>query len=266
MSNTLEPRQTEHNAYKTWMKDGARLVWRLSSSWMIVWFIFATTVLYSNPKAAFFLIPLTPVFFDFHLAMLDRSASNKTGFTGALEELLKLIRDRKNIYIKEGLIRLFWVSLFFLSAFLFTHLLTSISDPDTITQETAKASSSLPPWVNLFGIDWGAWMFAWFIPACWQKHGMYSFRPWLVRRLGADEETSDLYHQMVRQKNWPQLFRLLLGIMAVIFLVLTFCPILLPIVEVWWVATIRCAYHDIFDGGTKIEQPAVKHTQVLVPA
>jgi hypothetical protein len=111
-------------------------------------------------------------------------------------------------------------------------------------------------------------MWAWFVPGCWQKGGLLSFRPWLVRRLGMTEEMASQYQLLALLRNSRQLMMANVSLCALTFIVLVTLPILLPILELYWAAVARCAWHDIFEGGTGLEvRKAVEKTAPsLLPA
>lgn len=246
------------------MRDGARLLWRVSTGWMLVWFGIAVACLYTfGTSPAFLLIAaLSAPAFDMHVLMLDRAARNRNHAGDAFLEAWSMLVARRMVYLRSAITRIVW-SLVIVGVYV-TILLALVKlagkPPEASTPQTS------PPWLTLFGINWLQWGWIGILPAAWQRGGIISFRPWLVRRLGADEAIASQLQSLARRRNPSDLLSLMFYLIGIGCLSITFAPFLLPIFDVYFAAVMRCAYHDIFEGGTKIESPVVAPSGALIPA
>lgn len=225
-----------------------RLSWRVAAGWLLAWYALAIGALLAFGWSIAFvvMVGLSVPTFDLHVLMLDRAAGNRHGLGEGVREAWGMLKARARTYLEAGIWRM-CVSSVLLGAWLGAlHLLGA---PVMLDQRGA----AMLPWADWLGVNWMAWSWVGLMPLVWQKHGITSLRSWLARRHGLPADIADQLQYLARRKNPDLMLRLSFLTTGVGFGALIFAPFLLPAFEIYHAAVMRCAWHDLFDGDTRVE-------------
>lgn len=253
MTQALEPRHVDPGAVSHWMRDGLRLTWRVAAGWLLVWYALAILALLAGGWTLAFvlIVGLSMPAFDTHVLMLDRAAANQHGLLAGLREAGAMLARRRQLYLWAGLWRM---AISVIALGLWLGLLQLLGAGDA----PGQGGSALPPWAKVLGLNWMAWGWAGLLPLVWQRHGITSFLGWLGRRHALPDEVADQLQWLARRKNPSLIFWLSFFLTGCGFLPLIFAPFLLPAFDIYHAAVMRCAWHDLFDGNTRVQAFAIQ--------
>lgn len=255
MPQALHPRQTEQSSQYRWFKGGARLVGRAGATWVLVWLAWAIAALMlatTAPLLCVVLMGISMMTFDLNVLAFDQVASSRPRFSQVLPRFMAFLRHNARTYLVSFLARMALIALVIVfTAGVFVVLRQYLDLP------TPDASES----PGMFGLAWNLWAYAWFLPALFQRGGFLSIRSWLMRRHGLSEQHASDLQELALIRNHKQMLSFQQWIMWPSLACVFFLPIALPFLELFWVASMRCMYQDIFHGNMGIEKQQQAATQ-----
>ena len=94
------------------------------------------------------------------------------------------------------------------------------------------------------------------VPLFLRSHGLFDFSYWLEVRHGADQQITQTLHDKAKLLNARVIMHAVFMFAGALML-LTSHPVMtlmaLPALQLFLAAFTRCAYHDIFEGGTGVK-------------
>lgn len=266
MSNTMSPRAAGPDALKRWNKDAWRLIARLGLGWGVLWCLglpalalWAGEGLGINPGVSILLVlylaqvagvVLEPI----RYRALDRAAAGKPADPFAdMGAGLMEVASRKDWYGRRVVGQLLaFVLLMSITAAVV--MIASSSD----SEAPAKSSSSL------ISLSQNLMTFMLMVPVILRRDGMLSFDFFLRGRHGLSNDLADNLLLRARLLNRAALGFGVLILLAAFLLLNNITLVglwLMPVFSWYHSAFTRCAYHDIFEGGTGVEEKVAKKVE-----
>ncbi len=271
MSNqTFSPRKVEKGAWRLWHKDAVRLMGRLGLFWIVLWCGGLPALAYVLFQAfegtigyliSMYFMQVLGVLAQPVLAhALDKAAS---GHPPAPAEAFKSALLEITANPKWFLLRMGGQMVALVVFLLF--LLVLITFLSSASANGAPAPSVNAPYYNGM-VNLVICMVL--TPIVLRMGGMMGFYYYLRIRHGLDTRTSIRLNAISEQKNGPILWISVLSVFA-IFLIVSNMGLLslflLPALHWYHAAYLRCAYHDIFEGGTGVEEKVAQTNPGLSP-
>lgn len=259
MSKTFDPREVEPQAIKRWAKDSGTLLGRLGLSWIVAWGLCLPMLAWFVDQAvgntgwivvAFFFMQVVGIVSQPVLQhALDQAADGlKPGIGGPVILAFQEIASHRQWLTRRVVGQM--IALFIL--FWFTVIGVWLA-------ANSAGEATPPPVPHPLNRTASLLVFLAVVPLFLRKHGLFDFSYWLQVRHGADRHTSDSLQYRARTLNHKFLFPAVL-MWAGLYLLLSSHPVLtlmtMPVMQVAVSAMARCAYHDIFEGGTGVKEAA----------
>lgn len=250
-----EPKSAGQDAWKRWLRNGAKLFDRTWSGWALVLWVFSAGIVYvshyiNHLAAIGLLMALSAPLFGAHQAVFDVLAAGKRGpsaWMGAIGRDLVALRAS---YLRSALVRTCIAIGALLVVAGVVVWLASLGDPDASTPKEIDEDT--------FWSSWSVWVWAWLIPAGWQKCGAFGWGHWLVRRERVPMEIAQKLTSLGIALNASSYARTVLAMMApAIFLMIVFPP-LLPIWDVYVAAVCWCIWDEVFGDGNGLKEMETK--------
>lgn len=259
MSKTFAPRSVDPSAWKAWHKDALKLMGRVGLGWLLLWGLVLPAGAYQVSMATkdapvlFFALLLIlqvagaavlPVLYQ----ALDRAARNESMAFGAVLAATVAEMKANPGYLRRQLAYQAVVFAVVCAVLALVFGLASLSEPDP---------SAPPRAANPYGVPSSLLVAFVFMPTMLRRFGAMSFQYWFEARHGLGKDMSEHLQRQAQSLNQNVFLFGFLSLFA-IYLVgvqLPFVSLLvLPALHWYFAAYARCAYHDVFEGGTGVEE------------
>jgi len=252
MNTTLTAAQCDPTAWRTWLRDGARLVGRSASGWGILWlvvFIGRGYVICHAPTALGLLVfvALSGAVELAHLAVFRTMMAGKVGLLDSLRAIGTSWIEHRALIGRSLRTRLLVGAAFLAVAHTLIYLAT--------TPSPHLATGLTPAWAALYTLARS--VDATVGPLLIRLGGVIGLILPLMAYHGLTlAQAAELNRQALTRNN-PALLRLFIGFSsALVLLANPLGAVLIPALELWLAATMACAYADIFDGGYQLKDLA----------
>lgn len=256
-----EPKSCGEDAWKRWLRNGARLFDRTWSGWALLVWIGSIGAVYlshhvSHLAAVVLLTGLSGLLFGSHQAVFDVLASGKRGPAAWMRAIGQDFSSLKHEYLKSAVIRSIVALVALLALSFAVYGLAQLVIDDGAPKPAPEESSFLS--------SWSVWVWAWLIPAGWQKCGGFGWGHWLLRREKLPLDVAERLTTMGIALNAKSYSMTILMLMApAIFLLMVFPP-LLPVWDVFVAAVCWCIWDDVFGDGQGIKEMEKKRVPSTV--
>jgi len=274
MSLTFEPRSAGPGAWKGWHKDAARLVGRVGIVTAGLWCVLLVGALaglaaLTDQSGLAFLMAMVGVQLLGTLLEPVMQAALTQAADGQRVSLFSAFRTAVAEW-KDG------------SGWLLPRLRNQIVANLVVImlallvmyawQPAAPESSAANTDPNEWGTTFILLIFCVITPTSLRQNGIMDFRYWLVGKYGMSKVLSQGYHLRAQMNNLKSFLCAALSLVGM-YLVVGLAPwtvvalVGLPILQWYQAAYLRCAYHDIFEGGTGLKEKvtAPVHSDGAVP-
>lgn len=251
--STLEPRALPADAYKGWLKNGARIVQRSWGVWLPTMFVLSCVVnalTLSTQALILALAAFSGVIHGLNAATAARYARRERfGWTGLIACWVTEIQAFAPVFRRSLVVRTMSVLALVLATFVLqamsTHSGATTPGPDTSTVTTHP----LPFWLTFF-LPWNN---VWFFALLLQNGGPLSMQHWLMTRCGTDGPTANALLLQAFRKN-PHGFLCLIGVSLLLLVVASWLPFLTVLFECYWVSVMFCVWNEVFMGQGELEK------------
>lgn len=259
MAHALDPRIAGPDAWKTWHKDAWRLLGRLGVSWVVLWCgAWALVVLglvRAGQGTAWFLLafPFMQVLGVLAQPLLQR-AMDQAAVGQPLDAGRAIAAARDDLRGARGWLagRLLGQGLTTLAMVGVIAAASWLGDGDSAARPGRE--NPLFPAVNLL-------LFLVFVPAVLRMNGLMDYHYWLRVRHGLGLGPACTLNDRAMERNRLATWTVVVG-MAGSLVLLSILPVValfgMPLFQLFHAALTRCAYHDLFEGGTGL---AARSTQ-----
>lgn len=263
MSRSFSPRSVPTNAWKLWHKDAARLCLRLGWTWGVLWCIgvpaMALLLTRALPPGLGWLLCLLALQIASVLCQpifqhaLDRAAAGHA--PAAMDDAalaVAEITENRRWFVGRSLGQV----VAFISMMAIAAVLTLMSGPSDEPKTTGEAQHALT--MLLFFV---------LTPIVFRAGGILSFHYWLRVRHRIEASVASKLHSNADLLNPGVLWWGVLSLAGLFYVAshLDFIALVLfAALQLYHAAYVRCAYHDIFEGGTGVEAKVAQ--AVLTPA
>ena len=257
MARSFEPRPVGVDAWKEWHRGAWRLLVQMGFAWLAIWTVALPLGILLLQRmgvglAAIFALPVLGVLVQPVLQRaLDQAA---TGGPVCVSKTCRLASLDLRSQWKWFAFRASAAMALMFMALLFIGLMGMWS---AASGANALPSSRFPEGVLNPVVNSLVYLIV--VPALSSMNGFLSFDYWLRVRHGADGPQSLMLQWANRRANGRCMFLAFVSL-AVLFGVAVSWPLaavaLLPVLQWYHAAFVRCAYHDIFEDGMGIEEPA----------
>lgn len=266
MSKTFNPRSVPADAWKTWNKDAFKTIRRLGVGWGMLWLVCLpglawALVSYLGAPGWGLMLGYVAALFAGALAQpllahaVDRAANGQppSPVDDAMSAALEISGNPS--WLRSSLIRQAVGVVIFVAIILVFALLAMAApvDPD-------QASKEGNVWTVWDGASSMLSFFVW-VPTVFRRGGMMGFNYYLELRHSLPGELADALNEKARMLNASSLMAaslLLIGSCMLISNLSVLALLLYPIAQLHHAAVLRCAYHDIFEGGTGVKEKVVE--------
>ncbi len=262
MTSTFDPRSLEPNAWKRWHKDAFRLLGRVGVAWFALWCSVVVAALYLVADAT----RGSLAYLGAMLVLQGIGVLLQPVLQHALDQAASAQRVSLGLAFKQayGDINAFpkWfrkrlVGQLGAFAIMLATLIGIVLALSAIRTETPSTSSIADPLAGVVTLL----VFLINVPNLLRKHGAMDFRYWLTGRHGFSDTLAEHLQNVAFARN---LRSASLSAMSMIglYLLVGLSPwnvvslVALPLMQWYHAAYLRCAYHDIFEGGTGLTEKA----------
>jgi hypothetical protein len=258
MSDVLNPRACDPDAYKTWLKDGRRLLGRAASGWgifWVAWFVLRGYLIEVDPT------PLSLIAFIAasgfmelaHQAVFQRMLDGQVGVLGVFRAIGQMAYRSSGLIVRTVRVRGAGAVLVIGLLYVLMWLVVALHTPDS-------AAATTPPVVP--PNDWGHLLWRWvrascdasIVPLVFRMGGLGSFVLPLMRDYGLSSAAAWRLNTLAHTKNQFGLQKIVYGsLIGLVLVAQMWCPFLVPVGELALAAVLTCAYADIFGGGYTIK-------------
>lgn len=271
MAKNFEPRQVEPKALTRWAKDSGTLLSRLGPAWVLGWGLGLPLLVWLVDRSTSDMggLVLLIVMFSMQLigvlcqpflqhALDQANAGGRPGPGWALSTTCMEMMSQRRWFGRRVLGQVGAITALLVVSLSFMLLIQSMASPDE-TEAVLAHPLNRP-----------AGLLVWLVcvPMLLRSHGVFDFSYWLQARHGADDQTNRMLQEKSKTMNAPTLIGGVLVFVAAV-MIATAHPLLclmgLPLIQMFMAAFTRCAYHDIFEGGTGIKQTVEAKEAGMVP-
>lgn len=251
----LEPRALPPDAYKGWLKNGARIVQRSWDVWLPAMFVLscvANALTLSTQLLVLVLAAGSGVVHGLNAATAARYARRERfGWTGLIACWATEIQAFWPVFRRSLVVRTLSVLALVLASF----LLQGMSSHHGTVAPAADTSHTLPFWLTFF-LPWNN---VWFFALLLQNGGPLSMQYWLMTRCGTDGTTATaLLVQAFRKNSYS--FARLIGVSVLLLLLASWLPFLTVLFECYWVSVMFCVWNEVFMGHGELEKQEAVQT------
>lgn len=267
MSSTLSPNACPAEAWKTWLRDGARMVGRSGTGWGICWllFFFARGWCLDQSWLLGNMVFLGLTFFGdvANLAIMTALREGRVGLAAAFSAIGNMLRQHGKWVLRGVLVRTGINVCFF--------MIIHVAFAWWVTTHAQSQSLPSPPPVPL---SWPWWEYLFQISASVSYVALFLRAGGLVSFILPLQQNSPMPLKVARHLNGqafiknPKLYRLEAFLRPAMLLVFLMAPILMPVAELLIAGVISCAYADIFDQGYQVKSTVTAKSSIThaVPA
>lgn len=252
------------NAWKGWLKNGAKLIDRVFMSWLLVWWGLSFLAAYAADRWSYLpvllvLTAISYVAFGMNMAVFDQIANGKVQWKHLIIALTQEWKALRSVYLKS-ILRRACLGVLFASIIvsLAIVLVSLVGPPDPKNPPPVSTSA----WWN----SWAVWAWVWVIPAGWQRGGMIGWSYWLSHREQQDPQVSHVFIQNAIALNYISIMRSSSLLMLVAISLLVFFPPLLPIWDLFAMAVCWSAWDEMSGKNNGIKALVKEKSKVHNPS